>query len=61
MLAVILTNVPLENISDSQYNKVVGLFITELSNYGNPLFKAVICLEYIAPLLPLLNIAIYAL
>ena len=32
MLAVILTNVPLENISDSQYNKVVGLFITELSN-----------------------------
>ena len=43
------------------YNRVARLFVTELSNYGNPLFKAVICLEYIAPLPPLLNIAIYAL
>ena len=42
-------------------NKVASLVVTELSNYGNPLFKAVICLEYIAPLPPLLNIAIYAL
>ena len=75
--AVILANVPLENIwslylalcfykqkdflFSNTNNKVARLFVTELSNYGNPLFKAVICLEYIAPLPPLLNIAIYAL